>query len=209
MIPVVTPDEMRAIDAAAPEPVDELIRRAGAAVARAAIDMLGGTYGRVVNVIAGTGNNGADGRDAARRLAARGVGVRVFDAAACPPDLPAADLVIDAAYGTGYPPRPGAPLERTRDRWSGSARRRCPQRHRCAHRDTPDSGVLPADRTVSFQALKPGLLFGRGAALAGDVAVVDIGLNTDHICLPSRRSRPTSQRGGRPGRPTHTSGTPP
>ena len=44
MIPVVTPDEMRAIDVAAPEPVDELIRRAGAAVAREAIDILGGTY---------------------------------------------------------------------------------------------------------------------------------------------------------------------
>ena len=72
MIPVVTPDEMRAIDAAAMEPVDQLIRRAGAAVAREAIDMLGGTYGRVVNVIAGRGNNGADGRDAARRLAALG-----------------------------------------------------------------------------------------------------------------------------------------
>ena len=37
MIPVVTPDEMRAIDAAAPEPVEVLIERAGAAVARAAL----------------------------------------------------------------------------------------------------------------------------------------------------------------------------
>jgi hypothetical protein len=34
VIPVVTPDEMAAIDAAAPESVDELIARAGAAVAR-------------------------------------------------------------------------------------------------------------------------------------------------------------------------------
>ena len=35
MIPIVTPEEMAAIDAAAPEPVDVLIERAGAAVARA------------------------------------------------------------------------------------------------------------------------------------------------------------------------------
>ena len=92
MIPVVTPDEMRAIDAAAPEPVDELIRRAGSVVSRAAIDMLGGTYGRVVNVVAGAGNNGADGRDAARRLEAprrQGRGVRcVGDARpSCPPPI--------------------------------------------------------------------------------------------------------------------------
>ena len=62
MIPVVTPAEMAAIDAAAPEPVDVLIERAGAAVARSARRMLGGTYGRRVVVVAGKGNNGNDGR---------------------------------------------------------------------------------------------------------------------------------------------------
>ena len=97
MIPIVTPDEMAAIDAAAPEPVEVLIERAGSAVARAARQMLGGTYGRTVNVVAGKGNNGADGRAAARSLAERGERVRLFDAADCPPRLPAAGLVIDAA----------------------------------------------------------------------------------------------------------------
>ena len=38
MIPIVTPDEMTAIDRAAPEQVEVLIGRAGAAVARAALD---------------------------------------------------------------------------------------------------------------------------------------------------------------------------
>ena len=71
MIPIVTPAEMAAIDAAAPEPVEVLIGRAGAALARAAVDMLGGTYGRRVVVLAGKGNNGNDGRDAARRLLVR------------------------------------------------------------------------------------------------------------------------------------------
>ena len=93
---------MRAIDDAASESVEQLVDRAGAAVARVARTMLGGTYGRVVNVIAGPGNNGADGRVAADRLAERGVRVRVFDVATCPPVLPPADLVIDAAYGTGF-----------------------------------------------------------------------------------------------------------
>ena len=180
MIPVVTPDEMRVIDAAAPEPVDELIRRAGAAVAREAVDLLGGTYGRVVNVIAGRGNNGADGRDAAARLAARGVRVRVFEASACPPTLPAADLVIDAAFGTGYRPDPARP-------WNAPAIGDAA----VLAVDVPSGidaltgvagdGVLRAERTVTFQALKPGLLFAHGARLAGDVVTIDIGLDTDHI----------------------------
>lgn len=180
MIPVVTPDEMRAIDAAAPEPVEELIARAGAAVARTALHMLGGTYGRVVNVIAGTGNNGADGRDAATRLAARGIKVRVYDVASCPEVLPAADLVIDAAFGTGYQSsaeRPwnapdvgdaavlGVDVPSGIDALTGAA----------------TAGVLPADRTITFQALKPGLVFGAGSRLAGAIEVVDIGLQTDHI----------------------------
>src|SRR5687767_4759170 len=101
MEPIVTPAEMAAVDEAAPEPVDVLVERAGAAVARAALRLLGGAYGRRVVVLAGTGNNGADGRAAARRLEARGVRCRVVDAADAPARLPAADLVIDAAYGTG------------------------------------------------------------------------------------------------------------
>ncbi len=84
MVPIVTPQEMGAIDAAAPEPVEVLIERAGAAVARAAVSMLGGTYGRRVVVIAGKGNNGNDGRSAARRLRRRGVAVVELDAADCP-----------------------------------------------------------------------------------------------------------------------------
>src|SRR5690606_24865068 len=38
-------------------------------------------------------------------------------------------------------------------------------------------GTLAADATVTFAALKPGLLFGAGPALAGDVEVADIGLD--------------------------------
>ncbi|MGA9279325.1 NAD(P)H-hydrate epimerase, partial [Ilumatobacter sp.] len=180
MIPVVTPDEMRAVDAAAPEPVDVLIHRAGAAVYRAALGMLGGTYGRRVNVLAGTGNNGADGRDAADRLRARGVRVQVFDVSNCPAELPPCDLVIDAAFGTGYrldPSRPWCPpaigdaavlavdVPSGIDALTGSA----------------GPAVWCADLTVTFQALKPGLLFADGARLAGDVDVVDIGLDTEHI----------------------------
>jgi ADP-dependent NAD(P)H-hydrate dehydratase / NAD(P)H-hydrate epimerase len=172
VIPIVTPKEMGAIDAAATEPVDVLIGRAGWATARAARRMLGGTYGRVVNVIAGPGNNGADGRAAGRFLGRRGVKVRVFGASECPPSLPPSDLVIDAAYGTGFhgewrAPRVGrtpvlaVDIPSGVDGLTGEAGR----------------GVLAADRTVTFAALKPGLLFGAGRNLAGEVEVAEIGLD--------------------------------
>src|SRR5215204_4410829 len=102
MLPIVTPDEMRAIDAAAPEAVDVLVERAGSAVARTAIRMLGGTYGRTVYIIVGDGNNGADGRVAARVLAGRGVAVSLYSVEDLPDVLDDADLVIDAAFGTGF-----------------------------------------------------------------------------------------------------------
>ena len=66
MIPVLTPTEMAEVDQRATEPVAVLIDRAGFAAARAARRMLAGGYGRRVVVVAGRGNNGADGRAAAR-----------------------------------------------------------------------------------------------------------------------------------------------
>jgi len=174
MVPIVTPDEMRAADAAADVPEQVLIERAGGAVARAAIRMLGGTYGRVVNVVAGKGNNGADGRVAAERLTARGVKVRVFEAAECPPTLPDADLVIDAAYGTGFhgtwePPDPGDAAVLAVDIPSGVD----------ALTGAVAGPVLRATRTVTFQALKPGLLVPPGSELCGAVEVADIGLDDE------------------------------
>jgi NAD(P)H-hydrate epimerase len=171
---IVTPEQMAAIDAAAPEPVDVLIERAGAAVARAALDLLGGAYGRRVVVLAGKGNNGADGRAAARRLRARGVGVQVIDASAAPEVIGRCDLVIDAAYGTGMRgryrapalPDPSPPVLAV-DIPSGLSGRTGAASER----------VLPATRTVTFAAWKPGLLLGDGPGLAGEVHVADIGLD--------------------------------
>jgi ADP-dependent NAD(P)H-hydrate dehydratase / NAD(P)H-hydrate epimerase len=172
MPPVLTPDEMAAVDTAAPEPVEVLIGRAGAAVAREALALLGGTYGRRVVVVAGKGNNGNDGREAARRLERRGVRVEVIAAPDAPPVLPASDLVIDAAYGTGFRGEYVAPD---------------PTGARVLAVDIP-SGVdgltgqaggrpVRAASTVTFAALKPGLLFHPGRALAGEVTVADIGLD--------------------------------
>ncbi len=171
MIPVLTPAQKQAADAAADVSVDVLIDRAGASVARAAIDLLGGGYGRTVTVLAGPGNNGADGRVAAERLRTRGVRVHLLDALDLPDTLPPADLVIDAAFGTGF-----------RDAW------RAPSTGDAAVLavDVPTgldaaTGVaadttLRADATVTFGALCPGHVLGSGPDLIGELIVADIGL---------------------------------
>ncbi len=171
MIPVVTPAEMDDVDRGASQPVEVLIGRAGAATASAAVRLLGGGYGRRVVVVAGSGNNGADGRAAAARLGARGARVCVVDPSE--PSLPPADLVVDAAYGTGLsraytPADPGRAPVLAVDIPSGV---------NGATGEIPDGGgALVAQETVTFGALKPGLLLGAGPAHTGAVTVAGIGL---------------------------------
>lgn len=157
MIPVLTPEEMKAVDEAAPEPVEVLVERAGAAVARTALRMLGQGYGKRVVVVAGKGNNGADGRAAARRLERAGVRVQIVDPG--PAVLPPCDLVIDAAFGTGF--------RRTYDPPD------VPAEIPVLAVDVPTGGVVEADVTVTFAALKPQHLFDD----CGVVEVADIGLD--------------------------------
>lgn len=175
MIPVLAPAEMAGVDRQAPEPVAVLIGRAGAAVARGAAQLLGGTYGRQVTVVAGKGNNGADGRAAARLLSCNGARVNVLEASALAAgaQLPPSDLVIDAAYGTGLerpysPPDPGRAPVLAVDIPSGLSG--------LTGEVLAGGGAMGAVATVTFASLKPGLLFGAGPALAGVVEVADIGL---------------------------------
>jgi NAD(P)H-hydrate epimerase len=185
-IAILTPDEVRAVDAAAPEPLEVLIARAGAAVAGEAIDLLGGGYGRRVVVVAGKGNNGKDGRVAATLLRRRGAHVTVVDPTTR--EIPACDLVIDAAYGTGFrgawdPPEVhGSPVLAV-DLPSGLDAR------------TGEGSALAAERTVTFQALKPVHLL---TDLSGEIVVADIGLDVssagawlveDHDVVLPRRTR--------------------
>jgi ADP-dependent NAD(P)H-hydrate dehydratase / NAD(P)H-hydrate epimerase len=186
MKPVLTVSEMREVDAEALRFVSEsvLVERAGTAVATWALRTMGGSYGRRVVVVAGKGNNGADGRIAADRLRSRGARVTIFDASDAPKSLGGdtpVDLVIDAAYGTGFRGDYRAPS--------------VPTGVPVLAVDIPsgvdgDTGAvsgeaLRADLTVTFAALKPGLLQGDGPVLAGQVEVADIGLDATgaHIWL--------------------------
>jgi len=193
---VLTPAEMSAADShaiASGTPESVLVERAGRAVARHAQRMLGGTYGRRVVVLAGPGNNGADGRVAARHLWDRGVGVDelLLEAGFAEHDLQRAlsraDLVIDAMYGTGF-----------RGELEGLAARACELVNADGTRvlavDIPSgvngaTGVVAgaavrAAETICFAAYKPGLLFEPGRTLAGRVAVVDIGIAIDGSGTP-------------------------
>jgi ADP-dependent NAD(P)H-hydrate dehydratase / NAD(P)H-hydrate epimerase len=134
MKPVLTPEQAASLDReaqAAGVPAVLLMERAGSAVARAAVDLCGGVYGRRAVVVCGKGNNGGDGLVAARRLAGRGLRVSVFlmeapdglrepaatnlgrlaevavrprpfSQARLERDLERADVVIDAIFGTGF-----------------------------------------------------------------------------------------------------------
>jgi hydroxyethylthiazole kinase-like uncharacterized protein yjeF len=177
--PVVSVEEMRDIDSDARLVVDEatLVERAGTALATSCLRTMGGAYGRRVVVVAGKGNNGADGRVAARQLARRGAAVQVLAADAAPARIGpagAVDLVVDAAYGTGFrgsytaPQVPAGVAVVAADIPSG------------VNGDTGEACGEPlrADVTVTFAALKPGLLQADGALLAGRVEVADIGLDT-------------------------------
>ncbi len=179
------------------------MRAAGAAVAQSAAAMLGRTYGKRVVVVCGKGNNAGDGLVAARVLARRGALVTVVLAAGDPkdaalralrafdarvvdlgssPSLENADLVIDALLGVGITRAPDGAIGEAVRLVAQSA---CP----VLSVDVPsgldaDTGDVPGDavrawHTVTFTGFKPGLLFSRGAGLAGLIEVADIGIPRD------------------------------
>ncbi|HEX9856546.1 MAG TPA: NAD(P)H-hydrate dehydratase [Acidimicrobiia bacterium] len=195
MKPVITPDESAKLDAAADAPIETLMERAGLAVAVAAAEM-GARYGSRVAVLCGRGNNGGDGYVAAAELVKRGA-MPVIHALGTPPPGSAAewaalraasrgvrvvqmgaplsvDLVIDAVFGVGF----HGELPDEARRWAES-------RQRVLAVDVPSGldaatgeagSVFSAERTVTFHALKPGHLVGRGPDLCGAITVADIGL---------------------------------
>jgi NAD(P)H-hydrate epimerase len=185
---VLTPIETRAcdraaIDAGTPEAV--LVERAAGAVARAARRLLGGVYGRRVVVVAGKGNNGNDGRVAARMLLADGAGVDVFDLdagidhEALARAVGRAHLLIDAMYGTGFRGRLEGDAAMVAASGLGVARTLAidvPSGVDALTGRTSGAAVV-ADWTVTFAALKPGLLTEPGRSHAGEIEVADIGVD--------------------------------
>jgi NAD(P)H-hydrate epimerase len=185
--PVLTPAEMAEADRqtiAAGTPVDVLMERAGRAVAWDVRRVLGGVYGRRVVVVCGKGNNGGDGRIAARVLSGWGVRVDVLELADSP-DVAAvdrafdrADVAVDAMYGTGF--------QGVLEGAAALAARRSASLPTVAV-DIPsgidgltgraEGDAVRAVSTVTFAARKPGVCFEPGRSHAGRVHVADIGID--------------------------------
>jgi NAD(P)H-hydrate epimerase len=193
MKPLLTPAEAMELDRetqADGTPAALLMERAGAAVARACLDLLGGAYGRRVVVVCGTGNNGGDGAVAARHLARRGVRATVFAPADVVPgslaadmvararveagtsvrpldhgllvrELARADLALDAIFGTGFH---GTPDER----WTGTIEACNEAAAGVVAIDIP-SGVDGATGAVEGSAIRADLTVTFGAAKLGVV----------------------------------------
>jgi len=102
--PILTAEAMRAAEqaaVAAGTPVEELMERAGAAMAEAVYRYAGPVPALV---LCGPGNNGGDGYVAARHLAERGVEVRVAALAE-----PKTEAAIPGEFQRSCPTRPATP----------------------------------------------------------------------------------------------------
>jgi len=199
--PILTAEAMRAAEQAAIDggtSVEQLMERAGAALAEAAYRFAGPIPALI---LCGPGNNGGDGYVAARHLAERGVKVRVAalsepksDAAkwarsqwtgeveALSDSTSAAPLLIDALFGTGLTRGLEANAAARLSRLCGEALVKVT----C---DLPsgvetDTGaelcdVPRFDLTVTFGALKPAHLLHPAMHKCGRVVLGDIGIDAE------------------------------
>jgi NAD(P)H-hydrate epimerase len=174
--PLYTAEEMRAAEAG--HDVAVLMDRAGKAVA----DLVLRDFHelRTITVVCGGGNNGGDGRVAARYLEEAGCEVRIVAAGDGETDIGEPELIVDALFGTGFSGEPRPDATRLIESINGAD-------SEVVAVDLP-SGVdastgevagvaVEATCTVTFHGEKVGHAVTPGADLAGyDVAVADIGL---------------------------------
>ena len=171
--PILTAARMRAAEAG--HDVDVLMERAGAALAEAAWQFAGPVE---TLILCGPGNNGGDGRVAARHLEARGMIVRIatLDSLA---DAQPAPMLIDCLFGTGLrrglEPTVSAKLIELMEASQVAIACDLP-----SGVSADDGGVLspvaPYDLTVTFGALKPAHHMMPAVRLMGRIVLADIGL---------------------------------
>ena len=179
--PLYTAAEMRAAEErypSYPDSIPELMERAGTAVAQEAMRAF--PDARRFACVCGGGSNGGDGRVAARVLREAGL---VADETS---DLAGYDVVVDALFGTGFhgEPRPDAAelIERMNVAEAPVVSVDLPSGVDASTGEIAGAAV-DADLTVTFHALKVGLVVAPGRFHAGRVVVSDIGLEdvgTEH-----------------------------
>ena len=174
--PLYTADEMRAAEAG--HDVPTLMERAGRAVAEEALHSFPDAHRFAL--FAGGGANGGDGKIAARILTDEHGLEQVEEGA---------DLVIDALLGTGMRGAPRDDAAATIERINASgAPVLAVDIPSGVNASTGEVGgaAVDADVTVTMHGRKVGLAVGPGRFRAGDVIVVDIGLEpreTEHALV--------------------------
>ncbi|MDQ3877636.1 MAG: NAD(P)H-hydrate dehydratase [Actinomycetota bacterium] len=206
-----TPEQMAQADRetiASGVPAEVLMERAGFAVARAVLDLLGGRYGKRVVVVCGTANNGGDGFVAGRALHAQGCAVRclvvgdigkIKGAAAHHLDLMRrrgvsveaferdavdGDAIVDAIFGTGFHGKAEGAAQTAIEAMNQSG---AP----IVAADIPsgldgatgraEGAAVQATVTVTMGTCKVGLVVGDGPLRSGRVEVADIGLHSPRV----------------------------
>src|SRR4051794_10091649 len=196
--PILTAEQMRAAEQAAIDAgtrVEDLMERAGAALAEAAYRFAGPLPALVV---VGPGNNGGDGYVAARHLAERGMKARI--AALAEPTSDAAKwarsgwsgeveqlgdgtapepLLIDALFGTGLKRRLEEAVVKQLLRLCDAAmvNLACDLPSGVQTDTGAQLGAVPgADLTVTFGTLKPAHLLHPAMHKCGRVVLADIGI---------------------------------
>ena len=183
--PIYLTADIRRIEQAAGNVTPPLMQRAGSAAAELAARIIPETSKDIL-VLAGPGNNGGDARIAAELLKQKFFRVTIAEK-----DIPAQKewgLVIDGLFGIGL----ARPIEGDYAKLVEYANRQaCP----VLALDVPsgiqsDSGrvlgcAVRASHTITFIALKPGLLTLDGPDHCGEVTVADLGLDLHALLPPS------------------------
>src|SRR5438132_8957302 len=167
MIPLLTADETRRAEEAHAGSLEELMERAGRAVAEAVLERFPGR----VAVVCGGGNNGGDGRVCARVLREAKRDVTVVEAFG---ELGEPDVIVDALLGIGLRDAPREDVARMIERINGSGvpvvAVDVPSGVNASTGEVPGAAVR-AMVTVTFAAAKIGLVVSPGRFHAGDVRV--------------------------------------
>ncbi|MGN9836529.1 NAD(P)H-hydrate dehydratase [Nonomuraea sp. H19] len=196
-----TADQIRAAEHTlmARLPEGTLMQRAAAGLAAVCADLLGRVYGKRVVLLVGSGDNGGDALYAGQRLARRGARVRAVLAGsktheagllalrdaggrvADRAELENADLIIDGLVGIGASGALREPYRRLVEEANAAP-------GPIVAVDVPsgvdastgqvEGAAVHARVTVTMGAYKTGLLVDPGAACAGRVELVDIGLGS-------------------------------
>jgi ADP-dependent NAD(P)H-hydrate dehydratase / NAD(P)H-hydrate epimerase len=182
--PLLTADETRAAEEAHQGSLEELMERAGAAVAETVLRQFPGR----VTVVCGTGNNGGDGKVCARVLREAGREVTVVEGVG---DLGDPDVIVDALLGIGLREAPREDAARMIELVNAGGRPvvavDVPSGVNASTGEVPGAAVR-ATTTVTFGAAKVGLAISPGRTHSGNVIVAPLGLRPrahEHALVPA------------------------